>query len=102
MSHSPSAQLTHGTGSGCRTMPTTRSPVAKPLSAGGPKTPPRGPGAGTPPARPGGGPDAWAGGLVAEHQPVASRRRLAIDAFDQLAVGAANTDRERAHPHRAF
>ena len=35
MSHSPTAQLGHGTGSGRRTMPTTRSPASKP--AAGPR-----------------------------------------------------------------
>ena len=33
-SHSPMAQLGHGTGSGRRTMPTTRSPRANPLATG--------------------------------------------------------------------
>src|SRR5215217_5350012 len=34
MSHSPAAQLTHGSGSGWRTMPTTRSPGARPAPSG--------------------------------------------------------------------
>ncbi|XXS81493.1 hypothetical protein WMF42_00505 [Sorangium sp. So ce176] len=34
MSHSPCAQLAHGTGSGRRTMPTTQSPLSSPLPGG--------------------------------------------------------------------
>src|SRR4051812_7786296 len=40
MSHSPTAQQAHGTGSGRRTMPTTRSPGLKPESAGASRTRP--------------------------------------------------------------
>src|SRR5512140_249715 len=41
MSHSPTAQLGHGTGSGRRTMPTTRSPFLRPLVGPGSSTRPR-------------------------------------------------------------
>src|SRR5579875_1105754 len=40
MSHSPAAQLRQGSGSGRRTMPTTRSPGAKPEPAGASSTSP--------------------------------------------------------------
>src|SRR4029453_19038620 len=42
MSHSPTAQLGHGTGSGRRTMPATRSPAARPLAGRGSSTRPSG------------------------------------------------------------
>src|SRR2546421_6857231 len=41
MSHSPAPHGGHGTGSGRRTNPTTRSPVASPLPAGASATRPR-------------------------------------------------------------
>src|SRR5262245_16458837 len=40
MSHSPTAQLGHGTGSGRRTIPTTRSPFVNPLFGPGSSTRP--------------------------------------------------------------
>ena len=40
MSNSPAAHAPHGTGSGRRTTPTTRSPAAKPLAAGASSTRP--------------------------------------------------------------
>src|SRR5215469_3195941 len=40
MSHSPAAQAVHGTGSGRRTIPTTRSPGSRPLRCGASTTTP--------------------------------------------------------------
>ena len=40
MSHSPTAQLGHGTGSGCRTMPATCCPGVSPLPGGASTTSP--------------------------------------------------------------
>ena len=79
MSHSPAAQSAHGTGSGRRTMPTTRSPGAKPLPAA---------------------PQHAAERFVAEDQPLAPGRRPAVVAGDDLAVGAADADRQRLDQQR--
>jgi hypothetical protein len=40
MSHSPTAQLPHGTGSGRRTIPTIRSPACRPVRGPGARTRP--------------------------------------------------------------
>ena len=82
MSHSPTAQLGQGTGSGRRTMPTTRSPF---LSA------PVGPGI-----------DDAAEGFVPEHETRLARRRPAVLALDDLDVGPAHADGDGFHEHRAL
>src|ERR1044071_6560157 len=55
ISHSPTAQKRHGTGSGRRTMPTTRSPARIPASAGACSTMPSDSWPRTRRSRPGGG-----------------------------------------------
>ena len=75
MSHSPTAQFGHGTGSGRRTMPTTRSPSRNPLP---------GPGSSMRPS------DSWPStetGLL--------RRRPPVQTVHDLDVSAANPDRDR-------
>ena len=74
MSHSPCAQAAHGTGSGRRTMPTT-------MVAGGEAAAVR-------------RLEHAAERFVAEHQPLAARRRPAIGPGDDLAIGAADAQRE--------
>ena len=81
MSHSPDAQAGQGTGSGRRTMPTTRSPGAKPLDGGASITSPN---------------DSW----PSTRRSFAGRR-VAVVARDDLAVGAAHAERQRAHQDRA-
>ena len=46
--------------------------------------------------------DHLAVGFMAEHQPLAAGRRLAVGAGDDFAVGAADAERQRAHQHRAI
>src|SRR5262245_58805468 len=72
MSQSPAAHAGHGTGSGRRTMPTTRSPALNPVCAGASITRPS-----DEPFLPGGGP--------------------AVGAVDDLHVGAADADRLGLH-----
>ena len=74
MSHSPAAHAGHGTGSGRRTIPTTRSPALK--------------------ARAGRCLEHLAQTLVADDQLALARRRLAVSALGDLTVGA-------AHAHQA-
>ena len=75
MSHSPTAQLGHGTGSGRRTMPTTRSPFLQPADSG--PGPPRGRGIRGPSTR-----------------RVLPWRGPAVLALHDLDVGPANADRD--------
>ena len=82
MSHSPAAQAGQGTGSGCRTMPTTmvagREAAVRRRFAHAAER------------------------LVAEDQPLVAGRRFAVVARDDLAVGAADAERERLDQDRAF
>src|SRR3954465_9498261 len=88
MSHSPTAQAGHGTGSGRRTMPTIRSPFARPLPP--PRPPP-------PPARP---PSAPPERLGAEPQALLSGWGVAVFARDDFTIGATDAERDGAHQHR--
>ena len=81
MSHSPTAQLGHGTGSGRRTMPATRSPAAEAARR----------------ARV----EHAAERLVAQHEARLAGRRRAEGTRDDLRVGAADADGDGLHEHRA-
>ena len=80
MSHSPTAQFGHGTGSGRRTMPTTWSPTANPV------------GPGRPPA-----PATRGRGSAAPRRAVPSRRSPLRD----LRIGPADADGQRLDDHRS-
>ena len=70
----------HGTGSRRRTIPTTRSPRRARVRRRLADAPER---------------------LVAEHEPRPARRRGAVQTADDVAVGAADADRQRLDEHRA-
>ena len=82
MSHSPTAQLGQGTGSGRRTIPTTRSPFLNELLS------------------------TWindaAEGFMSQHQARLSRRRPAVFPLDDLDVRPADADGYRFDQDRAL
>src|SRR5215831_17547329 len=79
MSHSPAAHARHGTGSGRRTIPTTRSPTASPHPAGAASTAPS--------------------EFMAENEALLTGRGRAITPIEDFAVGPAYAERPRAHQH---
>src|SRR3954453_8290604 len=83
MSNSPCAHAPHGTGSGRRTTPTTRSPAAKSLPAGASRTRPSDSCPSTTPSPPGRPPP----------RPPPPRAPPAVLAADDLDVGAAHPER---------
>ena len=80
MSHSPTAQLGHGTGSGRRTMPTTRSPFRNALVGPGSTTRPR--------------------DLCPSTRRVLPRGSPAICALHDLDIRSADADRDCFHQDR--
>ena len=107
MSHCPDAQAGHGTGSGRRTIPTTRSPSARPEPAGAARTRPRFSCPSTSSSCPGGadpyapGDDLDVGAAQADGEPVDQDAALLLLRLGHVgqrqAVGRARSDGQGSH-----